>query len=187
MVHFVIGCVLAYCEVMAGLEEMWARFSLSEEEERGADVDGQEETIIHRLAGKFFTKRVLNVDAVARTFKPLWRPRGELKIRDMGDNILLFEFEDCLDMERVLELEPWSYYKHLVVFQKTLVAEAAPSLDYSRSAFWIQLHNIPAHLITTETGDSVGRTLGRVLQVADPEDDGAGGEYLRVRISLDIS
>ena len=187
MVHFVIGCVLAYCEVMAGLEEMWARFSLSEEEERGADVDGQEETIIHRLAGKFFTKRVLNVDAVARTFKPLWRPRGELKIRDMGDNILLFEFEDCLDMERVLELEPWSYYKHLVVFQKTLVAEAAPSLDYSHSAFWIQIHNIPAHLITTETGDSVGRTLGRVLQVADPEDDGAGGEYLRVRISLDIS
>ena len=42
MVHFVIGCVLAYCEVMAGLEEMWARFSLSKEEERGTDVDGQE-------------------------------------------------------------------------------------------------------------------------------------------------
>nr|POF22635.1 hypothetical protein CFP56_28365 [Quercus suber] len=36
---------------MAGLEEMWARFSLSEEEERGADVDGQEVTILHRLAG----------------------------------------------------------------------------------------------------------------------------------------
>nr|POE78263.1 uncharacterized protein CFP56_51501 [Quercus suber] len=172
---------------MAGLEEMWARFSLSEEEERGADVDGQEVTIPHRLAGKFFTKHVLNVDAVARTFKLLWRPRGELKIRDMGDNILLFEFEDCLDMERVLELEPWSYDKHLVVFQRTLVAEATPSLDYSSSSFWIQLHNVPAYLLTTETGESVGKTLGRVLQVANPEDDGAGGEFLRIRISLDIS
>ena len=110
-------CVLVNCGIMAGLEEMWARFSLLEEEERGADVDGQEEAIIHRLAGKFFTKRVLNVDAVAHTFKPLWRPRGELKIRDMGDNILLFEFEDYLDLERVLELEPWSYDKHLVVLQ----------------------------------------------------------------------
>ena len=181
------GCVLVYCGVMAGLEEMWARFSLSEEEEKGADVVGQEEAIIHCLVGKFFTKRVLNVDAVARTFKLLWGPRGELKIQDMRDNILLFEFEDCLDLEHVLELEPWSYNKHLVVFQRTLVAKAAPSLDYSCSSFWIQIHNVPAHLLTTETGDSVGRMLGRVLQVADPEDDGAGGEFLRVRISLDIS
>ena len=116
MFSVLFGCVLVNCGVMAGLEEMWARFSLSKEEERGADVDGQEEAIIHRLAGKFFTKRVLNVDVVARTFKPQWRLRGELKIRDMGDNILLFEFEDCLDLERVLELEPWLYDKHLVVF-----------------------------------------------------------------------
>ena len=138
---------------MAGLEEMWARFSLSEEEEQGAKIDGQEDSIIHHLASKFFAKWVLNVDAVARTFKPLWRPKRELKIRDMGDNILLFEFEDCLDLERVLELESWPYDKHLVVFQRTLIVEAAPSLDYSRSSFWIQLHNVPQHLLTSKTGE----------------------------------
>lgn len=56
---------------MAGLEEMWARFLLFEEEEWGAEVEGQEEPIIHHLARKFFTKRVVNVDAMACTFKPL--------------------------------------------------------------------------------------------------------------------
>ena len=29
-----------------------------------------------------------------------------MKIRDIGGNILLFEFDDVLDLERVLELEP---------------------------------------------------------------------------------
>nr|POE98551.1 hypothetical protein CFP56_46459 [Quercus suber] len=172
---------------MAGLEEMWARFSFSEEEDRGAEVRGQKEFIVHRLAGKFLTKMVINVDAVARTFKPLWKPGGELKIRDIGDNILLFEFEDCLDLERVLEFEPWSYDKSLVVFQRALDAESALSLDYTRSSFWIQIHNVPDYLLSQETGESVGKTLGKVLQVADPEDDGAGGEFLRVRINLDIS
>jgi len=38
-----------------------------------------------------------------------------------------------------------------------------------------------------ETGESVGKTLGKVLQVANPEDEGADGEFLRVRINLDIS
>ena len=115
---------------MAGLEEMWARFSLYEEEDKGAEVSGQEESIVHRLVGKFLTKRVINVDVVARTFKTLWKPRGELKIKDVGDNTLLFEFEDCLDLEQVLEFEPWSYDKSSVVFQRALNAESALSLDY---------------------------------------------------------
>ena len=46
------------------------------------------------------------MDAVARTFKPLWRTVGELKIRDIGEHILLFEFKDALDLERVMEFEP---------------------------------------------------------------------------------
>ena len=37
---------------------------------------------------------------------------GELKIQDIGDNILLFEFEDNLDLKRVLEYEPWTFDKH---------------------------------------------------------------------------
>lgn len=50
---------------MASLDELWSRFSLTEEEERGADVPGQLAATIHRLAGCFLTKRVLSVDVVA--------------------------------------------------------------------------------------------------------------------------
>lgn len=50
------------CSSMAGLEELWSRFSLIEEEEGGAEVSHHEEAVIHRLAGKYFTKRVLNID-----------------------------------------------------------------------------------------------------------------------------
>ena len=57
---------------MAGLDEMWARFSLFEEEERGAEVSQQRALIVHRLASKFLTKRVLNVNVVARTLTD-WR------------------------------------------------------------------------------------------------------------------
>ena len=81
---------------MAGLEDLWAKFSLTEDEEGDADVPNQEAMGVHYLARKFFTKRVLNVEAVARTFKPLWRPVGELKIHNSGDNVLVFEFEDVI-------------------------------------------------------------------------------------------
>ena len=103
---------------MAGLESLWSRFTLDEEEEQGAEILKPTEEQVHRLAGRFFTKWTLNVESVARAFKPLWKPIGELKILDIGDNILLFEFTDVLDLERVLELEPWTFDKHIVVFQQ---------------------------------------------------------------------
>lgn len=116
---------------MARLDEMWARFSLSKEKERGAKVTRQEEVIIHRLADKFLIKWVLNVDAMSCTFKPLWKPTGELKIRNAGENVLLFEFKDSLDLEQALEFEPWSYDKNLVVLQRAKDVESAPLLNYS--------------------------------------------------------
>ena len=56
---------------MAGLEDSWAKFTLTEDEEGGADFPNQEVVEVHHLAGKFYTKRVLNVEVVACTLKLL--------------------------------------------------------------------------------------------------------------------
>ena len=79
---------------------------MTEEEEFGVEVSKDAKKEIHRLAGQFFTERVLNVEVVGRTFKPLWKLKGELKIRELGDSILVFDFIEGLDLKRVLELEP---------------------------------------------------------------------------------
>ena len=71
-VSFFFLCFSRAGILMASLDEIWARFSLTEEEEGGAEVPKDAEESVYRLAGRFYTKRVLNVDAVARTFKPLW-------------------------------------------------------------------------------------------------------------------
>ena len=51
---------------------------MTEEEEQGADVPRKKEVTIVRLAANFFTKRVVNAEAVGRTFKPLWKLIGEM-------------------------------------------------------------------------------------------------------------
>ena len=173
--------------IMASLENLWSRFTLDDEEEYGAEVPKPVEAPVHRLAGRFFTKRTLNVESIARTFKPLWKPTGELKLRDLGDNILLFEFSDSLDLARVLEYEPWTFDKNIVVFREATAVEEVPTLEFSMVNFWVQLHNLPPTSLNQATGEAIGNTIGKVINVADPEDDGEGGEFLRVRISIDIT
>ena len=57
------------------------------------------------------------MEVIGRTCKPLWRARNEFKIREVGDHVLLFIFELESDAERVLAQQPWSFDKHLVLFQ----------------------------------------------------------------------
>lgn len=54
---------------MANIKDLWSRFSLTEEEEHGADVPRKKEVTIVRLATKVFTKRVVNAKAISQTFK----------------------------------------------------------------------------------------------------------------------
>ena len=168
---------------MEGLEGMWSRFSLSEEEEGGAEVSKQTEKEIQRLVGRW----VLNVEAVGHTFKPLWKLIEEVKICDLGDNILVFDFEDGLDLERVLTLEPWMYDKHMVVFKCAAEIETIPTMEFNKATFWIQIHNVPEKSLTQGTAEAVGNTIGKVVEVADLKDDGSGNEFLRVRVAMDIS
>ena len=169
---------------MEGLEGTWSRFSLSKEEEVGAEVSKHNEK---KLASRFFTKWVLNVEAMGRTFKPLWKLIREVKIRDLGDNILVFDFEDGLDLERVLTLEPWKYDKHMVVFERAAEIEVIPTIEFNKATFWVQIHNVLKNSLTQGTTEAVGSTIRKVVEVADLEDDGSGNEFLKVMVAMDIS
>ena len=96
-------------------------------------------------------------------------------------------FEDSLDLERVLEFEPWTFDKNIVVFERVTEVEEVPLLGFSKATFWAQFHNVPEKSLNQATGEAVGNTIGKVIEVADSEDDDAGGEFLSVRISIDIS
>ena len=54
------------------------------------------------IAAKFFTRRALNMEAIARTFKSVWRTKKGFEVKDMGNHVVLFIFKDAVDAERVI-------------------------------------------------------------------------------------
>ncbi len=103
---------------MESMEDMWKKFSLSDKEGLNVDLADTSQQPEHILAAKFLTSRVLNMDAVARTFKPLWKTKQSFMVQDLGGNKVAFVFKDAMDLERVLVNEHWTYDKFLVVFQR---------------------------------------------------------------------
>ena len=79
---------------MENLSTLWESFSLTESEGSTFHVDdgGFEGKFL--LAARFFTGRVLNIEAIARTFKILWHTKKGFEARDMGDHCVLFVFSE---------------------------------------------------------------------------------------------
>nr|POE49929.1 hypothetical protein CFP56_32879 [Quercus suber] len=103
---------------MEEVENLWRKLSLSKEEEVGLEVLKLLGVTKSLLTGKFLTHCMVNKEAVFKTFKPLWRTRKPFLIHDMSENKMVFEFENEVDLEWVMEFEPWTYDKHLVLFQR---------------------------------------------------------------------
>ena len=100
---------------MDELAQSWNRLTLFDREGPGCCLLDDEKVEKFSIAGKLLTRRAINMEIIAKTFTPLWRPRNGFKIQSFGDHKILFSFESKEDVDRILEGEPSSFDKHLVV------------------------------------------------------------------------
>lgn len=172
---------------MEDLSVMWKKLSLTEEE--GSEYSGQAmDTLGEKvIAAKFLTRRVLNLEAIARTFKQLWSTKKGFKVKDMGNHVVLFVFLDKTDADRVLLGEPWSYDKYLVSLRRLEKNGAVKDLVFDRTDFWIQIHDIPICDMTPEAAAEIGKVCGEVQPGIQDRGVQDGSTFMRIRVRVDTS
>ena len=140
----------------------------------------------HTLVGKFFTKRRLSIEAVARTFRNIWNTEKNFEVRDLRENMLLFIFKDEADLEWVIKQSPWTFDKYLVALQKPDEDKSIESMSFNSSPFWVQLHNVPLSFMSNENAEEIGSTIGKVEEVDVPVSGQGYGRFLRVKVKVEI-
>lgn len=165
----------------------WDNFSLSGLKARGVPLSLRRETQGGTIASKFLTRRRINIEVVARTFRPLWRAEKDFTIQDMGENRAIFTFNDIIDVERVIQNGPWAYERSLVVCQRVENNIPINEIAFTHSLFWVQIHELPVLSLTQEVIETIGQTLGIVEHAPESIEDRGGGPCMRVRVLIDIT
>ena len=121
---------------MEDLARQWNCLSLFEKE-GGGDVCFKKDRCSKKciIAAQFFTKRALSMEAVARTFKPLWRADKGFTVSNEGSHKVLFIFEDKEDVDRILSSEPWSFDKYLVILERYERQTPLEDLKFNKASF----------------------------------------------------
>ena len=89
-------------------------------------------------------------------------------------------------MERVLNTEPWSVDKHLMVLHRYDKEVDVLDIDFNMVTFWTQVHNIPACFRTRAVAEKICGVAGLVDKNMD-EREIMGDSFIRVWVKVDIS
>lgn len=171
---------------MDSLTREWNHLSLSEQEGDTFDFENQDLKPGSMLVAKFFTKQALSIEVVAWTLRPLWKTKHEFRIKDLGNHLILFTFEDELDAERIILGAPWSFNKYLTALCRYEIDQSLKEIQFDTAVFWIQIHDLSARIMMLEAAEGICWTLGHVIHCSN-EDKIDGGEFMRVRVEIDIT
>ena len=97
-----------------------------------------------------------------------------------------FTFEDKLDTERILLGAPWSFNKYLGALCRYETDQSIKEIQFNTAVFWVQVHDLPTRRMTVEAAEGICQSIGRVIHYSD-EDEANGGEFMRVRVEIDIT
>ena len=156
------------------LEQLWKKLSFTEDEDEGIVLGGNstrttKEVGKNCLVMKILTQRSINIEALRKTMRMVWRTNKLVQISEIEEDLFLVEFGDPKDKKKVLEMCPWSFEKNLVLLQEFSGDLVPKEIDLKWSPFWVQVSNLPLKSRTKETGMVIGNKLGKVLDVDVPE------------------
>jgi hypothetical protein len=94
------------------------------------------------LVGRLGVPKKLNKEAFKAVLQRIWRPSGRLVVKEIKENLWLFEFLEERDKQKVLAGQPWSYDRTLLILNE-FDDKISPSQMVSSTPIWIQIHDMP--------------------------------------------
>ena len=139
------------------------------------------------LMGKILTTRSISHEGIQTALLQAWRPVGVVKVESLRNKIFMFKFSLEEDKRRVLARGSWHFDRALIVLQEPSGIGNLTEQHFSHVSFWVQLHNKPLMCMDTSTIQEIGAKIGKVEDVATDAIGDCFGEYVRVRISINIT
>jgi hypothetical protein len=173
------------------LATLWANLALSEREDDEVEIQTRDVTkIVNRgqscVVGKLMSKRVVCKETLKTKLKGWWKLSGTVTFKVLGGNLFLIEFELAKDKKRVLEGGPWEFEGNLFLVEDFDGRTSPSDFTFDKASFWVRMTNLPLACMGREVGFKLGGSAGIVEEV-DTDADGVGwGEFLRVKILVDL-
>ena len=91
------------------------------------------------LFGKLLAERNQNQKALKNTLRTAWKLGSDLRIVEVGNNVLQFKFSSMYQLEWVERSGPWNFENNLLLLCRWRRGLSLANLVFTHAPFWVQV------------------------------------------------
>jgi hypothetical protein len=150
-------------------------------------VDGGKILEEPKILIKVLSEKLASTEGLKQALGPIWCPIRGIKCSRRGENIFMITLLQTSGKKKALDNGPWMFNNDLVVVEEYDPMKSVEDYKFSEVPIWIRILKLPLGKMNKATGEMIGERVGECLEVDVGEDDLATGEYLRIKVRINIT
>ncbi|KAK9031996.1 hypothetical protein V6N11_056281 [Hibiscus sabdariffa] len=139
------------------------------------------------LVGSVVSNKPVNGDSVSRIFRSVWKSKHVSEILELRPNFFLIKPTGKDSKDMILKRRPWVVHEDLFSIEPYIPTWRAADFDFNNMTIWVRVFQLPLQAMNGTMGLQLGGCIGRAIGV-DHRVEGCNlGEFLRIRVSIDIT
>ena len=138
------------------------------------------------MMGKLLTDRKQNLRALKNTLRNVWKIGQDLKIVEVGRDILQFKFANEYQLRWVETNGPWNFENNLLLLKRWERGMTASNVSFTHSPFWVQIWGLPFDIMTEKIGKEIASNLGIFMTVDTRSWMSEQAKFMRVKVNLPL-
>lgn len=147
---------------------------------RAPDCDGS------RLYGRILSQNPVKNAVVRSVLKNAWTRFSVVRMIDVDDNTMAFEFNNDGDLQQVLDLSPWSVQGCCFNLRMCGAFSTADEVCFDKLEIWIQVHGLSLSVSNAENAKQIGDSVGRCVLV-ELDKLAKQRPYLRMKVEISVN
>ena len=138
------------------------------------------------LFGKLLSDRQQNVRALKNTLITTWKLGSDLRIVEVGNDILQFKFSSRYQMEWVEKSGSWNFENNLLFLCRWKKGLSSTNIVFMHAPFWVQVWGLPFEFMNEGVGKDIGGTIGNFLEVDKCSWQSNQAKFMNIRVDVHI-
>ncbi|CAA0808754.1 Unknown protein [Striga hermonthica] len=166
-------------------------FDLSTKEDVGVTLSNDDiclgiKECSRSLIGKIHGDKRINFNGLKETLSHIWRTQQPFTVRLVGYNIFQFAFQSEEDKQKVLLGKTWSFDGQYTIL-KEWTANHINWQNEAKVDLWVQIHGLPLHWISVDTGLKIGKIFDDVKDVYVPDSGSITGRWIIILAQINLN
>lgn len=125
-------------------------------------------------------------NAIFTVLKAAWANFGSVKMTELEEGVMAFDFDSDSDRDRILDMPPWAIHGHCLNLKLWLPNRSISEVEFGKIQMWVHVHGLSAEMMNSENARQIALKVGTFLAV-DSEKEMKVRGYIRIKSELDVT